>query len=149
MTALTLTDPDLFRQAALIGGEWVEADGGGTFAVTNPATGETIGHVPNLGAAETERAIAAAAAAFPAWSRLTAAERAVPLRRLFELMLAHIDDLAAINGLRRQRGAERRIFWDHHRSHGFDLFLREQAPRRRAASVGDDQRLVVPTHQGI
>ncbi|EGI54756.1 succinate-semialdehyde dehydrogenase family protein [Sphingomonas sp. S17] len=96
MTALTLTDPDLFRQAALIGGEWVEADGGGTFAVTNPATGETIGHVPNLGAAETERAIAAAAAAFPAWSRLTAAERAVPLRRLFELMLAHIDDLAAI-----------------------------------------------------
>ena len=82
MTALTLTDPDLFRQAALIGGEWVGADGGGTFAVTNPATGETIGHVPNMGAAETERAIAAAAAAFPAWSRLTAPERAIPLRRL-------------------------------------------------------------------
>ncbi|MET4898414.1 NAD-dependent succinate-semialdehyde dehydrogenase [Sphingomonadaceae bacterium jetA1] len=96
MTALTLADPDLLREAALIGGEWVQADDGGTIAVTNPATGHVIGHVPDLGPAETERAIAAAAAAFPAWSRLTAAERAVPLRRLFELMLAHGDDLAAI-----------------------------------------------------
>ncbi|QKR99591.1 NAD-dependent succinate-semialdehyde dehydrogenase [Sphingomonas sp. CL5.1] len=96
MTALKLADPDLLREAALIGGEWVTGDRADAIAVTNPATGETIGHVPDLGAAGTERAIAAAARAFPAWSRLTAAARAAPLRRLYELMLAHIDDLAAI-----------------------------------------------------
>jgi succinate-semialdehyde dehydrogenase/glutarate-semialdehyde dehydrogenase len=93
---LNLSDPTLFVQAALIDGEWVQADGGGTIAVTDPSTGATIGHVPDLGRAETKRAIDAAAAAMKGWSRLTAAERAAPLRKLYELMLDHRDDLAKI-----------------------------------------------------
>ncbi len=93
---LGLADPDLFRQAGLIDGEWLQADGGGTIAVTDPSTGETIGHVPNMGTAETKRAIAAADAAFKGWRALTAGERAKPLRKLFELMIAHQDDLAKI-----------------------------------------------------
>ena len=93
---LGLADPDLFRQACLIDGEWLQADGGGTIAVTDPSTGETIGHVPNMGAAETRRAIESADRAFKVWRALTAGERAKPLRKLFELMIEHQDDLAKI-----------------------------------------------------
>ncbi|MBT2186023.1 NAD-dependent succinate-semialdehyde dehydrogenase [Sphingobium sp. H33] len=93
---MKLDDPSLFREAALIGGEWIQADDGSTETVTNPATGEIIGRVPALGAAETSRAIASAEKAFKAWSALTAAERAKPLRRLFELMLENRSDLAKI-----------------------------------------------------
>ena len=71
---------------ALIGGEWVEADNGATHGVINPATREMIGTVPVMGAAETRRAIAAAAAAQPAWAARTAKERAAILRRWYELM---------------------------------------------------------------
>ncbi len=62
---LTLKDPSLLRQQCYVGGAWTDADGGGTVNVTNPATGEVIGTVPNLGAAETRRAIESASAAFP------------------------------------------------------------------------------------
>jgi succinate-semialdehyde dehydrogenase/glutarate-semialdehyde dehydrogenase len=96
LAKLPLQDPELFRQANFIGGAWVQADGGATLAVRNPATGEVIGHVPAMGAAETRRAIEAAQAAFPAWRAMLAKERSAILRRLFELMLAHTDDLAAI-----------------------------------------------------
>ena len=64
----------LFKEAAFVGGHWVSAPG--RLAVRNPATGATIGHVPDLGADDTDRAIAAAAAAFPAWRALPAARRA-------------------------------------------------------------------------
>jgi succinate-semialdehyde dehydrogenase/glutarate-semialdehyde dehydrogenase len=93
---LPLKDPDLFRQANLIGGQWVQADGGKTIAVRNPATGEVVGQVPAMGAAETRRAIDAAAAALGAWRAMLAKERAAILRRLNDLMLANTDDLAAI-----------------------------------------------------
>ncbi len=93
---LPLRDPSLFRQACLVGGKWIEADGGRTLAVRNPATDEILGTVPALGAAETRRAIAAAADAFPAWRRTLAKDRATILRRLFTLMLENTDDLAAI-----------------------------------------------------
>jgi succinate-semialdehyde dehydrogenase / glutarate-semialdehyde dehydrogenase len=93
---LPLKDPDLFRQANLIGGQWVQADSGKTIAVRNPATGEVVGHVPAMGAAETRRAIDAAAAAFGAWRAMLAKERSAILRRLNDLMLANADDLAAI-----------------------------------------------------
>ena len=93
---LALRDPSLFRQACLVGGKWIEADGGKTVAVRNPSTGELVGHVPALGAAETRRAIDAAASAFPAWRKLLAKERAAILRRLFTLMIENTDDLAAI-----------------------------------------------------
>ena len=92
----TLKDPALFRQQCYVDGAWIDADAGGAVAVTNPATGETIGTVPNLGAAETRRAIEAASAAFPAWAAKTAKERAVLLRRWHDLMLANVDDLAVL-----------------------------------------------------
>lgn len=94
VTRTSIKDSGLLAQACLIGGEWVT--GGQAIAVTNPATGETIAHVPNLGAAETRRAIEAAQAAFPAWRAKTAAERAVLLRKLSALVTENIDELARI-----------------------------------------------------
>lgn len=84
------------REANLIGGAWVGADSGETHAVTNPATGEEIGRIPNCGRAETARAIAAAEAAFPAWSAKTAAERSAILNRLADLILANVDALGEL-----------------------------------------------------
>ena len=93
---MKLTDSNLFRTQAYIGGQWENADGGGTRDVTNPATGEKIGTVPDMGAAETRRAIEAAHAAFPAWAAKTAKERGAILRRWNDLMLANSEDLAKL-----------------------------------------------------
>ncbi len=93
---LPLTDPSLFRQANYVDGKWIEADQGKTIAVRNPATGETVGTVPALGAAETRRAIEAANRAWPGWRAMLAKERAAILRKLNDLMLANADDLAII-----------------------------------------------------
>ncbi|MBN9562348.1 MAG: NADP-dependent succinate-semialdehyde dehydrogenase [Alphaproteobacteria bacterium] len=93
---LPLKDPSLFRQANYIDGKWVQADSGKTIQVPNPATGEAIGEVPALGAAETRRAIEAANRALPAWRAMLAKERSAILRKLNDLMLANTDDLAAI-----------------------------------------------------
>ncbi len=93
---MNLKDPSLFRQQAYLNGEWCNADGGGTHAVSNPATGETIGSVPLMGAAETRRAIAAADEAWRLWRRKTAKERSIILRKWNDLMLANLDDLALI-----------------------------------------------------
>lgn len=78
---MKLRDPDLLRTQCFIGGKWVDASSGATHQVLNPATREPIGTVPDMGAAETRQAIAAAAEAFPAWAARTARERAVILRR--------------------------------------------------------------------
>ncbi|MBJ9712275.1 NAD-dependent succinate-semialdehyde dehydrogenase [Burkholderia gladioli] len=91
-----LKDPSLFRQQIYLAGEWQGAANGASFEVRNPATGELLGSVPLAGAAETRRAIEAANAAWPAWRRRTAKERAAILRKWYELMLAHADDLALI-----------------------------------------------------
>ena len=93
---LNLKDPSLLRDTCLIDGKWVGADGGGTISVTNPANGAIIGEVPNMGAAETRRAIEAANAALPAWRAKTAKERSAVLRRWFELLMANQEDLATI-----------------------------------------------------
>ena len=93
---LNLKDASLLRQRCYIDGLWVDADQAETIAVCNPATGEKIGTIPKMGAAETRRAIAAADAALPGWRKMTAAERGKLLRRWSELMLAHQDDLARI-----------------------------------------------------
>ncbi|MGC2321298.1 MAG: NADP-dependent succinate-semialdehyde dehydrogenase [Terriglobales bacterium] len=93
---MTLSDARLLRQQCYINGEWVNADGGAAFAVTNPATGETLGQVPNLGAGETRRAIAAANAAWPAWRSKTGKERAAILRNWFDLIMANQQDLAVL-----------------------------------------------------
>ena len=92
----TLKDPSLFRQQCYINGQWIDADSGGTINVTNPATGEIIGTIPKMGAAETRRAIEAANAAYPAWRARTAGERSAILRRWFELLLENQDDLAVL-----------------------------------------------------
>ena len=93
---MQLKDPSLFRQQAYINGEWCNADKGGSHAVTNPATGETIGSVPLMGAAETKRAISAANDAWRQWRKKTAKERSIILRKWNDLMLANLDDLALI-----------------------------------------------------
>ncbi|MFS8137222.1 MAG: NAD-dependent succinate-semialdehyde dehydrogenase [Thermomonas sp.] len=91
-----LADPDLFRQQCLIDGQWRDQSGSATCDVSNPASGERLGNVPDMGASETNTAIEAAQAAFPAWARKTAKERGQILRRMYELMLEHQDDLAII-----------------------------------------------------
>ncbi len=91
-----LSDPGLLRQRCLIGGEWRDADSGAQCEVHNPASGELLGTVPDMGADETRHAIDAAHAAFPAWAKKTAKERAQVLRRLHDLMLQHQDDLARL-----------------------------------------------------
>ncbi len=77
-------------------GAWIGADSGESIAVTNPANGHVIAHVPRMGKAETERAIVAAEAAQKSWKNLTAAARAAILRRWFDLVKLHTDDLALI-----------------------------------------------------
>jgi succinate-semialdehyde dehydrogenase/glutarate-semialdehyde dehydrogenase len=96
MMTLSLNDSELFRQQAYIGGRWCEADNGTSFQVTNPATGEVLGQVPDMGAAETRRAIEAAKAAWPGWRHKTAKERANLLRKWHDLMMANLDDLARL-----------------------------------------------------
>ena len=93
---MKLNDPTLLQQLAYLDGQWVPADSGDTLLVTNPATGALLGTVPNMGAAETRRAIAAAAAAMPAWAAKTAKERATVLRRWHDLMMANQEDLAVL-----------------------------------------------------
>jgi len=94
--AFQLKDMSLFRQQCYIDGAWVDADNKSTIAVHNPADGVQIGTVPNMGQAETRRAIEAANAAWPAWRAKTAKERAAILRKWFELMMANVEDLAVL-----------------------------------------------------
>src|SRR6202163_4628372 len=94
--ALELKDANLLRTQALLAGLWCAADSGAQRDVMNPATGARLGTVPNMGASETRRAIEAAALALPAWAKKTAQERALILRRWYDLILANQDDLARI-----------------------------------------------------
>jgi succinate-semialdehyde dehydrogenase/glutarate-semialdehyde dehydrogenase len=94
--SLPLSDHGLLRRHCFIGGDWVDADDASTLAVHNPATGELIGTVPQAGAAETRRAIDAAAAAFEPWRRRTADDRGALLRKWFQLLMTHQDDLALL-----------------------------------------------------
>ena len=93
---MELQSPELFRQQAFINGTWCEAERGQRTEIFNPATAERLGSVPDMGVDETRRAIAAAQAAQSAWRRRTAKERAGVLRRWYELILQHQDDLARI-----------------------------------------------------
>jgi succinate-semialdehyde dehydrogenase/glutarate-semialdehyde dehydrogenase len=93
---MTVAERPLLRRQGYVAGQWIDAESGKSFAVTNPATGELVAMVADLGLAETQRAIDAAAAAQPAWAALPAKERAALLRRWFELILAHREELAAL-----------------------------------------------------
>ena len=96
LAELPLRNPELLRQALLIDGEWVQADSGRKIDVRNPATGELVARVPDAGVEETKRAIAAAERAFVIWRNTLPKERAKVMRRLFDLMIDHSDDLAVI-----------------------------------------------------
>jgi len=91
-----LKDPDLLATKAYVGGQWTAADSGATFSVTNPARGDVIAEVADVGRAEATRAIAAAETAQKDWAARAAKERAGILRRWYELMIEHADDLATI-----------------------------------------------------
>lgn len=91
-----ITDPGLLRECAFVDGIWVSRDAASSYAVRNPATGEQLALVPDLGEAEAVEAIEAAHRAFPAWRALAAGVRAALLRKWFDLMMAHQEDLARI-----------------------------------------------------
>lgn len=93
---MRMNDSTLLRTRAYIDGAWTEADDGARFDVLNPADGGVLASVPDMGAAEARRAIEAAAAALPAWRARTAKERAAILRKWFELIMAHQEDLAVL-----------------------------------------------------
>lgn len=93
---MNLHDSKLFQQQAFINGQWCAADSGATLEVTNPATQQLLGTVPNMGAGETQRAIEAANQALSAWRGHTAKQRSEIMQRWYALMLAHQDDLARL-----------------------------------------------------
>ena len=93
---MQLNNTGLLKSAAYIDGQWIAGDPAAVLVVCNPASGAEIARVPDLGALETERAIAAATAALPAWRGRTAKERAAILRRWHDLILAHQEDLAVL-----------------------------------------------------
>jgi succinate-semialdehyde dehydrogenase / glutarate-semialdehyde dehydrogenase len=95
-TGVSLKDSKLFRQSCYVDGAWVNARSSATINVDNPATGDVIGTVPKCGAAETRAAIEAADRALAAWRKKTAKERAAVVRRWYELMLEHQEDLARL-----------------------------------------------------
>jgi len=93
---MNLKDPGLLRNRAYINGTWLEAQRGAVTEVVNPATGKLLGTVPHMGAIETRHAIDAAAVALPAWAARTAKDRATILKRWYELLTAHQEDLAVL-----------------------------------------------------
>jgi succinate-semialdehyde dehydrogenase / glutarate-semialdehyde dehydrogenase len=93
---LKLKDSKLLRTQCYVDGQWCNADSGKTFPIVNPSTGATLADVPDMGAAETRRAIDAASSALPGWRAKTAKERAIILRRWFDAMMAAESDLAVV-----------------------------------------------------
>ena len=94
--ASLLKDPTLLVTKAYVAGQWIDADDGPTSPVTHPARGDVICHLPNLGRAETARAIDAAQKAMKDWATRTGKERAAILRKWYDLMMANVDDLGKI-----------------------------------------------------
>jgi succinate-semialdehyde dehydrogenase / glutarate-semialdehyde dehydrogenase len=91
-----LSDGALLKADAYIDGAWCPAAAGGRFGVNNPADGVRLAEVANCDGADAQRAVAAAARAWPAWRRRTAKDRAAILRRWFDLVMAHQEDLAKL-----------------------------------------------------
>ena len=91
-----LKDPSLVVEKAFLGGEWVDAQDGGTFEVRNPARGDVLARIPDLSRAEISRAIDIAHQEQKAWAARTGKERAAVLRKWYDLMMENQDDLAVI-----------------------------------------------------
>ncbi|KAJ4705758.1 Aldehyde dehydrogenase [Melia azedarach] len=91
-----LRNSGLLRTQGLIGGKWIDAYDGKTLEVYNPATGEVIANVPHMGGKETNDAISSAYNAFNSWSKLTAAERSKYLRKWYDLLMAHKEELGQL-----------------------------------------------------
>ncbi len=140
-----LVRSDLHRTQTLLDGTWVDADSGETIAVTNPATGEEVGHVPKMGAEETRRAIEAAQRALPDWRSRPAKERALILRRWADLMRENVEDLALLLTLEQGKPlAESRTENDYAAS--FYEWFGEEAKRVYGDTIpapGTDRRIIV------
>ncbi len=95
-SVLGLDDPGLLATASYIDGQWVQADEAARLAVTNPADGTLLAEVATLGEAGARRAVDAAQQAFPLWAALLPQQRSDILRRWYELMMAHREDLARL-----------------------------------------------------
>ncbi|WP_295878500.1 NAD-dependent succinate-semialdehyde dehydrogenase [uncultured Bartonella sp.] len=93
---MKLSDKELLKDKCLIDGKWLSAKSNETIAVTNPADGAVVGHVPSLSAGEVEKVIEASNAALEQWREKTASERSQILRKWFDLIIANADDLAII-----------------------------------------------------
>ena len=102
------------RESAYVNGAWIGADSGKTLGVTDPATGETLGTVPNCGSAETARAIAAAHAAFPAWRAKTAKERGKILHKLADIIEQNVEPLGVLSTS---------LFWSRSLTQPFQVLL--------------------------
>lgn len=94
--AAKLKDPSLLARQAFVAGEWVDADDGAAFEISNPSRGDVICTIPDLGVGEVRRAIEAARVAQKSWAARTGKDRAAILRKWYDLMVANADDLAAI-----------------------------------------------------
>jgi succinate-semialdehyde dehydrogenase/glutarate-semialdehyde dehydrogenase len=140
-----LARADLFRAQTLIDGAWVDSDSGETIPVTNPANGEGVGHVPNMSAEETRRAIEAAERALPEWRGRPAKERALILRRWADLMRENVEDLALLLTLEQGKPlAESRTEIDYAAS--FYEWFGEEAKRVYGDTIpapASDRRIVV------
>jgi succinate-semialdehyde dehydrogenase / glutarate-semialdehyde dehydrogenase len=93
---MQLKHPELLKNQAYINGQWIAADQKNSLPVTNPSTGEVVGHVPMISSAQVEQAVEAAETALATWKQTTAKERSVLLRKWFNLMIEHQEDLAVI-----------------------------------------------------
>ena len=142
---MRLKDQGLFHTRCYIDGDWVDADSGETIDVVNPATGEVLGAVPKMGAAEARRAVAAADAAWPAWRALTGKERGRKLRDWYDLMLEHLDDLGLMMTLEQGKPLAEAKGEIHYASWFVEWFAEEakRAYGETVPSTFGDRRIVV------
>lgn len=140
-----LKDKALLKGDAFIGGKWLQAKSGKVFSVTNPATGEVIAKVPNLDIADAQDAIASAESAFALWRAKTGKERASVLRKWFELITAHAEDLGIIMSLEQGKPlVEAKV--EIHYGASFIEWFAEEAKRVTGAipsSTWEDKRMMV------
>ena len=140
-----LEDPELFRTAAHVGGEWIGSTPHGTYTLRNPADSVVLAELPRFREAETANAIEVAHAAFLSWRKTTAKHRSEVLRRWYELMIRHRDDLATLITLEEGKPlAEAKVEIDYAAS--FLQWFAEEAKRVRGDVIPapkDTQRIVV------